>query len=516
MKPLNIKAALNLVIASTAAAFIAACSFSGEPEVIVVTATPQPTPVVVTATPAPTLVVQLSVEPGVEVEPKPAPLPAQPGTLIKSSGSDIFYLTAAGTRRPLHDRDTWLAFGFRPTDIVIVAAEALVQLPQGEALSRLVFDNQDNLYWVAAGRRWQVNAWKRVVERADYAGLPATPLDDLLLAALPVQAGFDTGTLLRAGQVVYYVDGDALIPVEVDVPAALAVIDVPVDMLAAYEQKAQLDQTLVRLKADTPAANVRQDPQLLAEVIGVVQNPAKIVALGRTPGSDWLQIIYQGQPGWLAADLAVETVGLGLLPVISPTLVTADLPQAEPAAVVESSPPQPLFCPEVPIRGFGKVWGERPEVKNTLGCADSWQGGEQGTQAAVQIFQNGLMVWLQADGYDSGDPVYVFFADGSFQRFGDLGPADPAKIGLVPAGFYEVGDKFGKVYWEGTGAQVKERLGYALGPTRDSAGAFQQFSNGRMFWTEALDRIFVVYEYGYLEGNNYIQIRTWHSYEDTF
>jgi hypothetical protein len=247
-----------------------------------------------------------------------------------------------------------------------------------------------------------------------------------------------------------------------------------------------------------------------------VQNPAKIIALGRTPGSDWLQIIYQGQPGWLAADLAVETVGLHLLPVISPTLVTADLPQAEPAAVVETSPPQPLFCPEVPIRGFGKVWGEQPEVKKTLGCADSWQGGERGTQAAVQIFQNGLMVWLQADGYDSGDPVYVFFADGSFQRFGDLGPADPTKIGLVPRGFYEVGDKFSKVYWEGTGVQVKQRLGYALGPARDSAGAFQQFSNGRMFWTEALDRIFVVYEYGYLEGNNYIQIRTWHSYEDTF
>jgi hypothetical protein len=33
------------------------------------------------------------------------------------------------------------------------------------------------------------------------------------------------------------------------------------------------------------------------------------------------------------------------------------------------------------------------------------------------------------------------------QRFGDLGPA---KVGETPAGFQQVGDKFDKVYWEGT------------------------------------------------------------------
>ena len=59
-------------------------------------------------------------------------------------------------------------------------------------------------------------------------------------------------------------------------------------------------------------------------------------------------------------------------------------------------------------------------------------------------------------------------------------------------------------------AENKDRYGESV------KEPFLQFSNGRMFWTEALDRIFVVYEYGYLEGNNYIQIRTWHSYEDTF
>jgi uncharacterized protein with LGFP repeats len=209
-----------------------------------------------------------------------------------------------------------------------------------------------------------------------------------------------------------------------------------------------------------------------------------------------------------------------LLPVINGVeAVATDLPEAEPAAVVEpisTPPPVPLYCTEVPIRGFGQVWSEYREVKNTLGCADSWQGGEQATDVAIQVFQNGVMLWLQADGYYSGDPVYVFFADGSYQRFGGLGPADPAKVEATPVGFFEVGDKFSKVYWEGTGVQVRERLGYAIGPAKDSAGAFQNFSNGRMFWAEAIDRIFVVYEYGYFEENTYIQVRTWHSYEDEF
>jgi hypothetical protein len=209
-------------------------------------------------------------------------------------------------------------------------------------------------------------------------------------------------------------------------------------------------------------------------------------------------------------------VALRLLPVLADASIALDPPTAEPAAVVEQSTPPPLFCTDVPIRGFGQVWHEHPEVKNTLGCADSWQGGEQATDAAVQIFQNGVMVWLQADGYYSGDPVYVFFADGRYQRFGNLGLVDPAKVEPIPAGFYEVGAKFAKVYWEGTGAQVKERLGYAIGPQQDSDGAFQLFSNGRMVWTEAIDRIFVIYEYGYFEGNTYIQVRAWHSYEDRF
>lgn len=517
MKPINFQTTFNLILAGAAAALISGCSV-GDPQVIVVTATPNATPLAVTATPVPTAVVELTVKP-------PAPAVAESyeaGTLLRGSGSTLFYVTVEGTRRSLADLDVLPAFGLDHQTVIQVTDAALVTLPQADPLTRLSYDAEDNLYWIADGQRWQVNEWKKVIEQADYTGMQPTPLDESLAAHLPLRTGFSQGTLLRANQQLYFLDQDSLVRVTGGLSRETAVLDIPAEVVAVYPQRSELEQAQVRLSADTAAANVRQAPDLQAEVLGTVQNSAHLVALGRTADGSWLQIIYRGQPGWLAADLAAPSVALNLLPVVSPiTAAATDLPEAEPAAVVvePTSTPQPqppLFCTDVPIRGFGKVWSEYKEVKATLGCADSWQGGEQATQTAVQIFENGVMVWLESDGYYNSDPVYVFFADGSYQRFGDLGPADPIKVEPVPEGFFAVGDKFSKVYWEGTGAQVKERLGYAIGPAKDSNGAFQNFSNGRMFWTETLDRIFVIYEYGYFEGNTYIMVRTWHSYEDTF
>ncbi len=517
MKTLN--PIFNFILAGAATALIAACS-STEPQVIVVTATPTATSLAVTATPnplistpEPTPVVELTVK---SDAPAKMALTYEAGTLLRGSGDDIFYLTEDGVRRRFYDKSTFLAFGFAEDDIVPVDDEVLATIPLSGKLTRLATDKADNLYWVAQGQQWRVNEWKQV-GMSNYTPLVSAPWDSSLWKILPVQTGFKHGILLRAGNAVYYFDQGTVVPLPAQVDKAAEVIDIPARMLTAYEQKAHLEQTQVKLNSVTLAANVRQSPSLEAEVLGMVENRAKLTAKGRTADNTWLQIDYQGQSGWVAADLVEQSIVLSLLPIVNEAIAKTDLPEAELAAVVETSTPQPFYCTDVPIRGFGKVWSEHPEVQTTLGCPDSWQGGEQGTQAAVQIFQNGLMVWLQADSFYSGDPVWVFFSDGTYQRFGELGPADPAKVGTVPTGFYEIGDKFGKVYWEGTGAQVKERLGYAIRPATDSAGAFQSFSNGRLFWTEVIDRIFVVYDYGYFDENNtYIQVRTWHSYEDTF
>jgi hypothetical protein len=275
-------------------------------------------------------------------------------------------------------------------------------------------------------------------------------------------------------------------------------------------------------KVTAPAANLRSGPGVAYPVVGQSSQGDELAILNRNEAGDWLQVTWQGNPAWLSTSLVSLNVKPAELPVAtaiapppsaqSPVGAATSAPAATPAA--KATVP---YCDSVPIRGFGTVWGERPEVAALLGCP-GWPPGEQGTDAAVQPFEHGLMLWLAADSHAYSDPVYVLFEDGQYQRFADQGAADPAVVGQVPAGLYAPGDHFSKAYWEGTGARVKERLGYAIGPQVSSPGAFQQFWNGRMFWTGTLKRIFVLYDYWQYDknGQNGVQVRAWTSFEDTF
>jgi hypothetical protein len=94
--------------------------------------------------------------------------------------------------------------------------------------------------------------------------------------------------------------------------------------------------------------------------------------------------------------------------------------------------------------------------------------------------------------------IYVFFDDGSFRQFSDTWVAgDPVSGGLTPpAGRYEPVRAFGKVWREGTGAQVRERLGWAIAPEKAGPGAYQRFDRGEMYWSGASDKIWVLYGTG--------------------
>jgi uncharacterized protein with LGFP repeats len=52
---------------------------------------------------------------------------------------------------------------------------------------------------------------------------------------------------------------------------------------------------------------------------------------------------------------------------------------------------------------------------------------------------------------------------------------------------------FGKVWREGTGVKVRERLGWATAPEKGAPGAYQQFEKGEMFWSGAVNKIWVLY-----------------------
>jgi hypothetical protein len=69
--------------------------------------------------------------------------------------------------------------------------------------------------------------------------------------------------------------------------------------------------------------------------------------------------------------------------------------------------------PDGPIRGFGKLWCDNPEISKAIGAA---RGPEQGTgtttsYGVVQFFQGGMMLYSPLD-----REVWVLFNEGTWQR----------------------------------------------------------------------------------------------------
>lgn len=156
-----------------------------------------------------------------------------------------------------------------------------------------------------------------------------------------------------------------------------------------------------------------------------------------------------------------------------------------------------VSCARVPIRGFGKVWAEHRNVQSGLGCPQQYPpfNMESVVQTAYQPFQNGAMMWISRTTYVQERLIYVFFNDGTFQQFEDTwAEGQPVSGGQTPpSGLYEPVRGFGKVWREGTGARVRERLGWASGPEKGGEGAYQQFQRGEMYWSSTIDKIFVLY-----------------------
>jgi hypothetical protein len=288
----------------------------------------------------------------------------------------------------------------------------------------------------------------------------------------------------------------------------------PTPSLAAAPGPISVSQDKLQAIVAVEAGNVRRGPGLAYPVVGMVAKGDIVTILKRNSAGDWLQIAWESESAWLSVSLVLPGMDVTEVEVAEAIEPPPATPTSIPAATTIVAAP---LCQTVPIRGFGTVWGEHEAVAATLGCP-LWPYLEEGTNAAVQTFEHGTMLWLAADSNYGSDPVYVLFDTGDYQRFPDLGPADPAVVGTVPEGFHAPGDRFSKVYWEGTGARVRQRLGHAVSPPVESPGAFQQFERGRMFWTEALDRISVLYDYWQWDskGENGIQVRSWIAFEDSF
>lgn len=156
-----------------------------------------------------------------------------------------------------------------------------------------------------------------------------------------------------------------------------------------------------------------------------------------------------------------------------------------------------IACDRVPVRGFGKVWADHRNVQNGLGCPQQYPpfDKEVSVQTAYQSFQNGAMLWISRTTYVQERLIYVFFNDGTFQQFDDTWrEGQPASGGETPpGGLYEPVRGFGKVWREGTGAKVRERLGWATAQEKGGEGAYQRFQHGEMYWSGSIDKIWVLY-----------------------
>jgi hypothetical protein len=156
-----------------------------------------------------------------------------------------------------------------------------------------------------------------------------------------------------------------------------------------------------------------------------------------------------------------------------------------------------LACARVPIRGFGRVWAANRSVQAGVGCPIEYPpfNTEMVVQTAYQPFENGAMLWISRTTWTQEKLIYVFFSDGTFQQFDDTWrEGEPVNSGLTPPpGRYEPARGFGKVWREGTGARVRERLGWATEPERGGNGAYQRLQKGEMYWSSAVDKIWVLY-----------------------
>jgi len=130
----------------------------------------------------------------------------------------------------------------------------------------------------------------------------------------------------------------------------------------------------VVLDSDQGYINLRSGPSTVAyDIVGVLVSRQQVPALGRSPGGDWVQVVYPGVPGgvaWIWSDLIEVT---GSLPVIEPpptptpqitatidpTLASQFLVEIPPTRLPTFTEPPPLVLPtfpaDAPIATTGKV-----------------------------------------------------------------------------------------------------------------------------------------------------------------
>jgi hypothetical protein len=194
--------------------------------------------------------------------------------------------------------------------------------------------------------------------------------------------------------------------------------------------------------------------------------------------------------------------------------------------------PTPFPCAQLPVRGFGKVWGDHPSLRDQLGCS---VGNERIYTVVQQYFERGQMLQVVGNygGVTAGyERIYVLFNDGSILRLlNTYVPGTPEPNYQPPSGLYAPLRGLGKVWREETASKVRERLGWATAPesvamseqfpiqglpapTPGQGGAVLGFDRGVMVYAgPVLKKIYVFYS---KEGFDFSRVNVWSVYDDTY
>ena len=133
----------------------------------------------------------------------------------------------------------------------------------------------------------------------------------------------------------------------------------------------------VTLKSDEPRYNVRAGPSATAyPVIGVLLPGQSVLAKGRSPGGEWVQIDFPGVPGnvgWVASMYLNIPIGF-TIPIaeppptpapkytatIDPTLAAQFIVPPIPTRLATFTPPPPLVIPTIPAAASAGASGGIP------------------------------------------------------------------------------------------------------------------------------------------------------------
>ncbi len=119
-----------------------------------------------------------------------------------------------------------------------------------------------------------------------------------------------------------------------------------------------------RATTENPTIRVRSGPATTYEQVGFLLAGQEVPVLGRTPGGDWLKVVYPGAPGnagWVFAPLIVlppsavipimeppPTPTPAVTPTVNPTLAAQFVGEIPPTRLPTFTPAPPLSIPTFP------------------------------------------------------------------------------------------------------------------------------------------------------------------------